>query len=112
MLAPVQFQRVFENPYRASTPQLTLLAVKNPLEHARLGLTVAKKHVKRAHDRNRIKRLVRESFRLNQHHLPSCDFVFVAKAGIGKLNNDELFTTLEKLWQRHIRLAGNIQKTA
>ena len=104
MLAPVQFKAVFEQPQRASTPQLTLLARQNNLEHARLGLTVAKKHLKRAHDRNRIKRLVRESFRLKQHQLPNCDFVFVAKGGIGKLTNAELFETLEKLWQRHIRL--------
>lgn len=112
LLAPVQFQAVFENPLRASTPQLTLLSRANSVESPRLGLTVAKKHLKRAHDRNRIKRIVRESFRLRQHELPAHDFVFVAKGGIGKLSNEELFNTLEKLWQRHIRLAKNPQKTA
>ncbi|MGX2949823.1 ribonuclease P protein component [Ursidibacter sp. B-7004-1] len=105
LLAPVQFKAVFEQPFRASTPQLTLLARENSLENPRLGLTVAKKHLKRAHDRNRIKRIVRESFRLKQQQLPCYDFVFVAKAGIGKLSNVELFEILEKLWQRHIRLA-------
>ncbi|MGX3020874.1 ribonuclease P protein component [Ursidibacter sp. B-7004-1] len=105
LLAPVQFKAVFEQPFRASTPQLTLLARENSLENPRLGLTVAKKHLKRAHDRNRIKRIVRESFRLKQQQLPCYDFVFVAKAGIGKLSNAELFEILEKLWQRHIRLA-------
>lgn len=111
LLAPVQFQAVFENPLRASTPQLTLLSRCNRLTHPRLGLTVAKKHLKRAHDRNRIKRIVRESFRLKQYELPPHDFVFVAKAGIGKLTNAELFDTLEKLWQRHIRLAKAPTKT-
>lgn len=111
LLAPVQFKAVFEQPFRASTPQLTLLARPNSIENARLGLTVAKKHLKRAHDRNRIKRLVRESFRLKQHELPCCDFVFVAKGGIGKLSNQELFETLEKLWQRHIRLAKQANQT-
>ena len=105
LLAPVQFKAVFEQPFRASTPQLTLLARENSLENPRLGLTVAKKHLKRAHDRNRIKRIVRESFRLKQQQLPCYDFVFVAKAGIGKLSNTELFEILEKLWLRHIRLA-------
>lgn len=105
MLAPVQFQAVFSDPLRASIPQFTLLSKANNAQLPRLGLTVAKKHLKRAHDRNRIKRLVRESFRLKQHDLPSHDFVFVAKAGIGKLSNQEIFEALEKLWQRHIRLA-------
>ncbi len=110
LLAPVQFKAVFEQPLRASTPQLTLLSRQNDIEHARIGLTVAKKHLKRAHDRNRIKRIVRESFRLKQHQLPSYDFVFVAKGGIGKLSNQELFETLDKLWQRHIRLAHKAQQ--
>ncbi|STO63775.1 ribonuclease P [Haemophilus parahaemolyticus] len=61
---------------------MTLLARLNTAENPRLGLTVAKKHLKRAHDRNRIKRIVRESFRLKQHELPNMDFVFVAKGGL------------------------------
>ncbi|OOF57040.1 ribonuclease P protein component [Rodentibacter genomosp. 2] len=105
LLTPLQFKNVFEQPFRASTPELSILARKNNLEHPRLGLTVAKKHLKRAHDRNRIKRLVRESFRLYQHQLPACDFVFVAKGGIAKLDKVTFRQTLEKLWQRHIRLA-------
>lgn len=105
LLAPTQFKAVFEQPLRASTPELTILARQNTIENPRLGLTVAKKHLKRAHDRNRIKRIVRESFRLKQHELPNVDFVFVAKGGIGKLDNATLFSTLDKLWVRHIRLS-------
>ncbi|PID51382.1 MAG: ribonuclease P protein component [Pasteurellales bacterium] len=105
LLAPVQFRAVFEDPKRASTPQMTILGRLNNSDTPRLGLTVAKKHLKRAHDRNRIKRIVRESFRLNQHNLPTLDFVFIAKGGIGKLDNKTLFLALDKLWQRHIRLA-------
>ncbi|PJG83925.1 ribonuclease P protein component [Caviibacterium pharyngocola] len=105
LLTPVQFKFVFQQPLRASSPELTILARPNNLTHSRLGLTVAKKHLKRAHDRNRIKRVCRESFRLTQHRLPHCDFVIVAKQGIGKLDNRTLFTTLDKLWHRHIRLA-------
>lgn len=105
LVTPVQFKAVFEQPFRASTPEITLLARPNSISLPRLGLTVAKKHLKRAHDRNRIKRIVRESFRLKQQDLPACDFVFVAKKGIGQLDNLTLRLTLEKLWQRHIRLA-------
>ncbi|WP_386687774.1 ribonuclease P protein component [Lonepinella sp. MS14437] len=105
LLTPEHFKYVFQEPLRSSAPEVTILARKNNLTHPRLGLTVAKKHLKRAHDRNRIKRLCRESFRLLQHSLPNYDFVIVAKAGIGKLDNPTLTQTLDKLWQRHIRLA-------
>ncbi|RDE71713.1 ribonuclease P protein component [Aggregatibacter segnis] len=105
LLTPKHFKYVFQQPSRASSPEITILARKNHLEHPRLGLTVAKKHLKRAHDRNRIKRLCRESFRLAQHDLPNYDFVVVAKQGIGRLDNGILWQILDKLWQRHIRLA-------
>lgn len=105
LLTPAQFKNVFQQPQRAGSPEITILARPNHLEHPRLGLTVAKKHLKRAHERNRIKRLCRENFRLLQHQLPHYDFVVVAKAGIGKLDNHTLTETLSKLWQRHIRLA-------
>lgn len=105
LLTPEHFKYVFQQPSRASSSEITILARQNHLQHPRLGLTVAKKHLKRAHDRNRIKRLCRESFRLAQHDLPNYDFVIVAKQGIGALNNRTLWQTLDKLWQRHIRLA-------
>ncbi|SCY13584.1 ribonuclease P protein component [Basfia succiniciproducens] len=105
MLTPAQFKYVFEQPLRASTPEITILARRNDLQYPRLGLTVAKKHLKRAHERNRVKRLCRESFRLLQHELPNYDFVIVAKHGIGKLDNPTFTAILSKLWQRHIRLA-------
>lgn len=105
LLTPEHFKYVFQQPFRASLPEITILARKNNLEHPRLGLTVAKKHLKRANARNRIKRLCRESFRLSQHRLPSYDFVIVAKQGIGRLDNRTLWQTLDKLWLRHIHLA-------
>ena len=105
LVTPDQFKYVFQQPQRAGTPEVTILARKNNLDHPRLGLTVAKKHLKRAHERNRIKRLCRESFRLLQHELPPCDFVIVAKHGIGRLDNRTFTENLTKLWQRHIRLA-------
>ncbi|KEY56559.1 ribonuclease P protein component [Serratia sp. DD3] len=105
MLTPTHFTFVFQQPQRAGTPQITILGRQNLLGHPRIGLTVAKKHVKRAHERNRIKRLTRESFRLRQHQLPAMDFVVVAKKGIAELDNRALTEVLEKLWRRHCRLA-------
>ena len=102
MLTPSQFTFVFQQPQRAGTPQITILGRLNSLGHPRIGLTVA---VRRAHERNRIKRLTRESFRLRQHELPAMDFVVVAKKGVADLDNRALSEALEKLWRRHCRLA-------
>ncbi|MCK6390003.1 MAG: ribonuclease P protein component [Azonexus sp.] len=41
----------------------------------RLGLVIGKKLLKRAVDRNRVKRIVREHFRLQRSHLPACDLI-------------------------------------
>ncbi len=105
LLTPVQYKYVFQDPLRASTPEITILARNNHLDTPRLGLAVPKKHLKRAHERNRVKRLCREYFRLHQHKLPNYDFVVIAKGNIGKLDNLALTQMLDKLWQRHIRLA-------
>ncbi|ADN00709.1 MULTISPECIES: ribonuclease P protein component [Dickeya] len=105
LLTPSHFSFVFQQPQRAGTPQITILGRPNTLGHPRIGLTVAKKHVRRAHERNRIKRLTRESFRLHQHELPAMDFVVIAKKGVSELDNRTLTEALEKLWRRHCRLA-------
>ena len=105
LLTPSQFTFVFQQPQLAGTPQITILGRQKSLGHPRIGLTVAKKNVKRAHERNRIKRLTRESFRLRQHELPAMDFVVVAKKGVADLDNRALSEALEKLWRRHCRLA-------
>ncbi|MDX7991745.1 ribonuclease P protein component [Xenorhabdus sp. Reich] len=104
LLTPEHFTYVFQQPQRASTAEITVLGRLNELGHPRIGLTVAKKNVKRAHERNRIKRLARESFRLNQHKLPSMDFVILVRKGVSELDNRELTEAFGKLWRRHSRL--------
>ena len=44
-------------------------------DSARLGLVVGKKLLKRAVDRNRFKRVLREQFRLRRAGLPACDLI-------------------------------------
>ncbi len=108
MLTPAHFSFVFQQPQRASVLYLTILGRLNQLGYPRIGLTVAKKQVKHACERNRIKRLTRESFRLNQHKLPSMDFVFLVKKGVAELDNRTLTETLEKLWRCHCRQAPSV----
>jgi ribonuclease P protein component len=51
----------------------------NALKRSRIGIIVSKKVASRAVDRNRIKRLVRETFRQNQWRLGSNDLVVLAR---------------------------------
>jgi ribonuclease P protein component len=101
LLTPSQFQTVFSNPpVKAVTAQLTMLATPNDLDHARIGVTISKKRAKTAVQRNRIKRRVRETFRLRQHKIPNFDIVVIAKQGIVDLDNTELNNTLNYLWRK------------
>ena len=100
LLTPAHFENVFSNAIPAVSPQLTLLGKVNAHNHPRLGITVSKKRLKHAHERNRVKRLIRESFRLNQQNLPHIDIVVVAKSGLDKMTNQQIFDLLEKLWKK------------
>jgi ribonuclease P protein component len=103
LLTPDDFQPVFKNAVPAVSPHLTLLARKNNLDHPRIGMAIPKKHIKRAVGRNRIRRIVREQFRLQQHQLPAIDIVVIAKAGIADLSNQEINKILDKLWRKLVQ---------
>ena len=98
LLTPSHYSRIFNEPVRAATENFTLLAKPNQENTPRLGLTVAKKRVKQANQRNRIKRLARESFRLSQHKLDNIDIVLMVKDGCDKQDNALLTKQLNKLW--------------
>jgi ribonuclease P protein component len=107
LLSSQQFQAVFDSPtHKASGKHLLLLAHANGLDHSRLGLVIGKKSVKLSVERNRIKRVIRDSFRLNQDRLGSFDLVFVARKGLGEVDNPELHDQLLQLWKRLNRQAS------
>nr|WP_275975053.1 ribonuclease P protein component [Shewanella gaetbuli] len=100
MLTPAQFKSVFSNPIKASSAEITLLAIPNSEQHPRIGLTVAKRHIKFANKRNRVKRVIRDSFRLHQHDLPALDIVVLVRGGVMEMDNAELKKLIEKLWRK------------
>jgi ribonuclease P protein component len=76
---PAEFQAVYEAKTRESRGPLTVYALPNNLAHPRFGMSVSRK-VGTAVRRNRIRRLLRESFRLLQHDLPrGYDWVVVVR---------------------------------
>ncbi|MGE8497021.1 MAG: ribonuclease P protein component [Pseudomonas sp.] len=104
LLTPRQFKAVFDSPSgKAPGRNVLLLARDNDLDHPRLGLVIGKKSVKLSVERNRLKRQIRESFRLNQDSLTGWDIVVVARKGLGDLDNPELAQQFGKLWKRLAR---------
>ncbi len=95
------FSYVFKNPKRFSGKGLTVLYRNTPSSSLpRVGTIIAKKKVKKAVGRNRIKRCIRESFRLNQYRLPAYDILVIARQGVGELSNQDISNFLTKLWAK------------
>ena len=88
LLTSKDYSKVFDNvDHRVSSKHFLILASQNDGLGTRLGIIVAKKHVKLAVQRNRIKRLMREAFRLRKQRLENLDLVVLAKHGCGQLDN-------------------------
>lgn len=104
LLTSGDFQSVFADaPFRASHKYFLILARPNQRNHSRLGLIIAKKHIRLATERNRIKRLIRETFRRLPPTSAGIDVIVLARKGMDTLDNRELLEQLDRQWQRIAR---------
>jgi ribonuclease P protein component len=102
LLKSSDYTEVFDNnSVRVAHPNLLILSEPNGTETARLGLVIGKKNVPTAVARNRIKRGVRECFRLTPLPVP-VDIVFLARKDLGKLSATELAALIQQSWGRLI----------
>ncbi len=99
---PAEFKLVFSEGQRLKRQTLATVFRPNQCSEARLGLAIAKKSVALASERNRIKRLIREDFRVNRSRLPAVDLVFYAQPGLGDLSNARLRALLADVWTKVI----------
>jgi ribonuclease P protein component len=99
---PADFRRCYERRCTAASEWLLIYGCKNGLPHSRLGLSVSRKWGK-AHDRNRIRRLYREAFRLSKQQLPKgLDFILIPRR-TDELSLEALLETLPQLAQQVAR---------
>jgi ribonuclease P protein component len=94
-----EFREVKRAGKRFSDAFFTFSVLGNHAAHPRLGLSIATSTFGTAVARNRIKRITRESFRLNQHALPPVDVTVSARAAAGKADVRDLRASLERHWK-------------
>jgi len=100
LLDAAAFGRVFDKATRSRDKLFTVLCRRNQTSIARLGLAISKKHCRRATERNRIKRIIRESFRQQQVLLSGLDIVVINQPGAATATRQEIADSLDNHWQR------------
>jgi ribonuclease P protein component len=86
---------------KTHTEHFLILCSKEATDRTRLGITVSRK-VGKAVARNRIKRLVREYFRLHKCLFEKKDYNVIAKKGAGRLSFSEVSFELDKALSQNL----------
>jgi len=100
LLNAAAYGRVFKKANRSRDKWFTVLCTKNGGGGARLGLAISKKQCRKATARNRVKRIVRESFRHHQADLGSLDVVVINQSAAATATSRQLFDSLAGHWRR------------
>ena len=112
LLTKSDYQHVFDNaPFKASSQTFLLLAKPSLGDTSRLGLVIAKKHIKTAVGRNRVKRQARELFRCQKEGALPLDMVLLARSGAGSLDTKFIRLAITKMIEKvHTQASQNISE--
>lgn len=91
---------MFARGRRQADDDFVVIWAPSPAARPRLGLAISKRRAKRAVDRNRIKRVVRESFRHAAADLPDVDVVVLARQATHRRTRRQLFDSLTQHWHK------------
>ncbi|MCW5197409.1 ribonuclease P protein component [Buchnera aphidicola] len=101
LLSLLQYKMVFRYAYKITFQELIIFGKLNNQKRPRLGISISKKYVRKAYQRNYLKRLIREFFRLYQYNFLLMDFIVVVKKNISKNNGKLFLKKLKFLWSRY-----------
>ena len=97
------FDRVFKSKKRLNGSLGAMRYVANDLDYSRLGIIISKKNMRRAVDRNRLRRILREQFRHHQHQLMGFDLVFVAFKEAREAERSECHQCIDQLFNMLVK---------
>ena len=100
LLNKIEYNSVFDTSSKVSQKYLLALYKPNEKYHGRLGIIVGKRVANLAVTRNKIKRAIRESFRIHQEQLKGLDIVIIARQHCGTLDKVQLRESMDTLWQK------------
>ena len=103
LTTPADFKRVFSKPTVSADRMFKVLARAGECDRSRLGMAVSRQVDKRSVGRNRIKRVIRESFRhcfAADSDAPVVDFVVLPRSECATICNRQLRHSLAKHWAR------------
>jgi len=97
---PAEFREAYRSGRRVGNELFAANVRENGTGSARLGLSIAVRTIGGAVRRNRVRRIIRESFRLHRGELPPLDIVIGARGPARDASAAELRAGLERLWKR------------
>jgi ribonuclease P protein component len=96
----LDFDAAYARGRRMGDGFFTVTVTTNQSGAPRLGTAVAVRAAGGAVARNRIRRIIRESFRLHQHQIPAVDLVVGARAAAAAASRKALHASLAALWKK------------
>ena len=100
LITKAEFSQVFDQPLKVNQRWLTVLYRSNQKKSARIGIIVGKRVANSAVARNRIRRIVRTSFRFNQEKLAGWDIVVIARQQCDTLTKEKIRAGIDQLWEK------------
>jgi ribonuclease P protein component len=100
VLRKVEFEAAYRQGTRHGNAHFSLTVHPNQLTGARLGMAIAARTVGKAVTRNRLRRIIRESFRHAREGLPAVDVIVGARVAVRGASPSELRASLDRLWNK------------